>query len=62
MVEMEKDENKHRVRKWYDAKVIDEGEVSFKDHDEGRAGEGGTPGRQESSATSSVDVFMSHSQ
>ena len=30
MVEMDKDENTHRVRKWSVAKGIDEGEVSFK--------------------------------
>ena len=38
MVEME---NKHRAREWYVAKGIDEGAVSFKDHDEERASEGG---------------------
>ena len=37
MIEMERDKNQHRVRKWYAAKDIDEGEVSFKDHDEPRA-------------------------
>ena len=34
MVEMERDKNKHRVRKWYAAKDIDEGDVSFKDLEE----------------------------
>ena len=37
MVEMEKDENKHRVRKWSVAKGIDDTEVSFKHHDKGMA-------------------------
>ena len=37
MVEMENDENTHRVRKWSVEKGIDEGEVSFKHHDEGKA-------------------------
>ena len=41
-------ENKHRAHEWYVAKGIDDGEVSFKDHDEERASEGGT---QESRAT-----------
>ena len=40
MVEMEKDETKHRGRKWYVAKGIDERKVSFKDYHEGRASEG----------------------
>ena len=48
VVEME---NKHPAREWYVAKGIDEGEVSFKDHDEERASEGGTPGKQDSRAT-----------
>ena len=56
MVEME---NKHRAREWYVAKGIDEGEVSFKDHDEERASEGGTPGKQESRATRQEDVRVS---
>ena len=42
---VEKEANKHRVRMWCVTKGIDEGEVTFKDHDEGRASEGG---RQES--------------
>ena len=37
MVEMEKDENKHRVRQWSVEKGIDEREVSFKHHDKGMA-------------------------
>ena len=59
VAEMEKDKNKHRVRKLYAAKGIAEGEVSFKGHDEGRTSEGGTPGKHESRATSSGDVYMS---
>ena len=59
MVEMEKDQNKHRVRNWYVAKGIDEGEVRFKDHDEERAIEGRTPGNPESRATRPEDVHMS---
>ena len=43
---MEKDENKHRVPKWHVAMGIDEGEVRVKDHDEGKAGKGGTPEKQ----------------
>ena len=43
VVEMEKDETKHRVRTLYAADGIDQGEVSSKDHDEGKAGKGGTP-------------------
>ena len=46
MVEMEKDENKHHARKRNEAKGTDEGEVSFKCHDERKATKGGTPGRQ----------------
>ena len=58
MAEMEKDKNKHCVRKWYVAKGIDDKEVSFKDHDEGKTGKRGTPGKQEPRATSS-DVPVS---
>ena len=36
MEEMEQDENKHCVRKWYAAKGINVSEVRFKDHDEGK--------------------------
>ena len=43
MVEREQDENKHRVRKWYVAKGIDQREVSLRGRDEGKAGKGGTP-------------------
>ena len=35
------------------------GEVSFKDHDEGTASEGGTPEKQEPTVTSSEEVHMS---
>ena len=56
---MEKDENKRRARTWYVAKGIGDGEISFNDHDEGRAREGETIGKQESRATSSEDVQMS---
>ena len=59
MVEMKNDENGHRVRKWYVPKGIDEGEVSFKDHVEGTAGEGGTPEKQEPRVTGSEDVHLS---
>ena len=45
---MEKDENSHRVGKWCVTKGIDEREVSFKDHDEGWAGKGGTPEKNKS--------------
>ena len=45
MVEMEKDENKHRVRKWSVAKGIDERDVSFKHHDEGKEGKRGNAGK-----------------
>ena len=40
MVESEKNENKHRARKWHVAKGVDEEEVSFKDHDEGNTQRG----------------------
>ena len=56
MIEIGKHENQHRVRKRYVAKGIDEGKVSFKDHDEGRANEGGTPGKQASTTTPPEDV------
>ena len=56
MLEIGKHENQHRVRKRYVAKGIDEGKVSFKDHDEGRASERGTPGKQASTATPLEDV------
>ena len=59
LVGMEKDENKHRVRTWYVEKSIDEGEVSLKDDDEGKASKGGTPEKQEPRVTSSEDVHMS---
>ena len=55
---MEKDENKGRVRTRYAADGIDQGEVISKDHDEGKAGKGGPPEKQEPRATSS-DVHMS---
>ena len=54
-----RDGNKHRAHEWYVAKGIDEGEVSFKDHDEERASEGGTPGKQELRATRQEDVRVS---
>ena len=41
------------------AEGIDDVEVSFKDHDEGKASAGGTPGREESRVASSGDVRMS---
>ena len=62
LVEMEKDENNNRVRMRYVARSIDEGEVRLKGDDEGKAGEGGTPEKQEPRVTSSEDVHMPHSQ
>ena len=44
---------------WYVAEGIDNGEISFNDHDEGRGSEGETIGKQESRATSSADVHIS---
>ena len=44
---------------WYVAEGIDNGEISFNDHDEGRASEGGSKRKQEQRATSSEDVQMS---
>ena len=58
MVEMEKDENTHRVRKWSVAKGIDEGEVSFKHHDKGMASNTRNARKHEPRATNS-DVHMS---
>ena len=58
MVEMEKDENKHRARKWYVAKGIDKSEVSFIDHDEDWRAKEERQKKQEPRATSS-DVHVS---
>ena len=55
---MEKDENKRRACTCHVAKDIDDGEISFNDHDEGRGSEGETIGKQESRATSSADVHI----
>ena len=58
VVAMEKDENKHRVRKWYAAKGIDEGASASKIMmKESQAKRGGTSGKHEPRATSS-DVHM----
>ena len=62
MLEMEKDENKHRARKWYVARGVDEGKVSLKEYDNGKTGGEGTPQEKESRATSSGDVHMSEPQ
>ena len=52
LVGVEKDENEPHFRKWFVTEDAGEGEASAKDNDEGNAGEGGTPEKQERRVTS----------